>query len=191
MMKNQENSADDIFHKHVSWLDEWFKYDKQDILHFTTHDQQVIFDELSTHWKEPGILARLNVLQERFGTKVIEVIEMVVAENIRREWAEIARKKNSHTIDDLIRLLWEPLREQGFEFSMEKQDNGVQMRCTRCPHVDLGKELDETKWLYHLVCQGDPYIVEGFNPNMGFRRTKTLMEGHECCDHFYFMKDAR
>lgn len=41
----------------------------------------------------------------------------------------------------------------------------------------------------YIFCAGDPYIVEGFNPKMGFKRTKTLTLGDDCCDHFYYYKD--
>ena len=115
-MNDQGNTANDAFHEHVFWLDEWFTHDKDDILHFTGQDQRTIFDELTQlGWKEPDVIAQLDALQERFGARLIEVIAMVVAENTRRDWAEIARRETSHTIDDLIRLLWEPGREKGCE----------------------------------------------------------------------------
>ncbi|MFW9789019.1 MAG: L-2-amino-thiazoline-4-carboxylic acid hydrolase, partial [Candidatus Thorarchaeota archaeon] len=37
-------------------------------------------------------------------------------------------------------------------------------------------------------CNEDEHIVAGFNPSIKFSRTKTLMEGHDCCDHCYVMK---
>ena len=188
-MDHQENVTDDTFHTHFFWVAERFTHDKGDTLAFSHQNQRTIFDELTKlGWKEPDITAQLDALHEQFGVKLIEVIETVVAENTRRDWVEIARRETSHTIDDLTRLLWEPGRERGWEFTMKTQENGVQMHCTYCPFAELGEKINGTKWLYHFVCRGDPYIVEGFNPNMEFRRAQTLMEGHECCDHFYFMK---
>jgi hypothetical protein len=189
-MNDQENAADDAFFTHVFWLDGWFAYDQDDILHFADQGQRMIFDALTAlDWKEPVVIAQLDALHERFGARLLKVIELVMAENTRRDWAEIARRETSHMIDDLIRLLWEPGRGKGFEYTVEAREDGVQMHCTYCPYAELGKRINGTKWLYHLLCGADPYIVEGFNPAMGFRRTKMLMEGHECCDHFYFMKE--
>jgi hypothetical protein len=117
-MNDQENATNDAFYAHVFWLDEWFTPDKHDILHFADQNQHAIFDELTIlHWQGSDVIAQLNALQERLGAKVIEVIEMVVAENARRDWTEIARRETSHTIDDLIRLLWEPGRERGCEYT--------------------------------------------------------------------------
>ncbi len=85
--------------------------------------------------------------------------------------------------------MWEPLRLKGFEFTYENKDNGVQFKCVKCPIYELAKEIGATDWLYHHTCSADPFIVEGFNPKIGFKRKKTLMQGDECCDHFYFIKD--
>ena len=189
-MKNNETSIDEKFYKQLFWLENWFLKEKKNILPLVDKEQEMIFDELSNNWKNGNIISLLDKLAKKFGKKkVIVIIEMVVAENIRREWSEIARSEKSNTVDDLVRILLEPLQNgHDFEFTLEKKDNGIQMHCTKCTHVDLAKELNNTEWLYHLICSGDLYIVEGFNPKMGFQRTKTLMEGYECCNHFYFMK---
>ena len=190
-MNTQETPVYERFHQQLFWLDGWFQEKKKAILPLINQEQETIFDTLSQQWKQRDVIALLNALAEQFGKeKVVEIVEMVVAENARAEWAEIAREEGSNTIDDLVRILLEPLRDgQGFEFTLEERDGGVQMHCTQCSHVELAKEVDGREWLYYLVCGGDPYIVEGFNPKMGFQRTKTLMEGHDCCNHFYFMKD--
>jgi len=98
---------------------------------------------------------------------------------------EIAQREKSCTIDDLIRILWEPLKARGFEFSIEQKGKGIQFRCTKCAHHDLAREINGTDWMFYLKCASDPYIVEGFNPKIVFHRTKTLMQGHDCCDHYY------
>ncbi|MBN1430182.1 MAG: L-2-amino-thiazoline-4-carboxylic acid hydrolase [Anaerolineae bacterium] len=185
------NEQDDtLLQSHIRWLSDWFAPDKRDVLCFTDQEQRALFDELATlDWRRSGIIAQLDALQERLGPIVVDVIEAVVAQSSRRVWTEVAQQETSKTIDDLIRVLWEPGRGRLFDYTVEIRDDGVQMRCTRCFYADLGKPIGGTKWFYHLLCMGDPDIVEGFNPKMGFRRTKTLMEGHDCCDHFYFMKE--
>ena len=133
--------------------------------------------------------ALLNVLKERFGSDVINVVARMVAERAQKEWAEISLKSQNNTIDDLIQLLWEPLRASGYEFTIDHRHDGVQVRCSVCPIYNMARELGIVEWGYHFHCAKDPQVVEGFNPKIGFRRTKTLMEGYDCCDHFYYMKD--
>jgi predicted ArsR family transcriptional regulator len=131
----------------------------------------------------------LNGLRARFGDQAVDVINDLVAHDVREGWKGVAERNGSNTIEDMIRLLWEPLRAQGFEYTYEKTVEGFQMRCTHCPIADLAKELDAKDWLYAIHCATDPHMVAGFNPKMGFRRTKTLLEGDDYCDHFYFYRE--
>jgi predicted ArsR family transcriptional regulator len=133
-------------------------------------------------------IALLNAFKKRYGSEVFDIIEKANGEATRKAYTKNTEGNNKHSIEDLITMLWEPLRKQGLEFSMEHVDNGIQMKCTKCPVADLYKQVGGTEWGYHLYCAADKHIVEAFNPNIGFRRSKTLMEGHECCDHFYFWK---
>ena len=88
-----------------------------------------------------------------------------------------------------IKLLWEPLKNEGFQYEIiGKTETGVQLKCTYCPIVDLVKYCGITKEALQMFCQNDFYITEGFNSKIVLKRTKTLMEEHDCCDHFYYMK---
>jgi len=131
----------------------------------------------------------LDRMKKRFGSEVYDVVEEMVADRTRAKWSGIAQGEESNTVDDLIRLLWEPLKIRGFEFTIERQDDGIQVYCTKCALCDYANEINGTEWMFHIKCGSDPYIVEGFNPKIKFRRTKTLMEGHDCCDHYYGYKD--
>ncbi len=95
--------------------------------------------------------------------------------------------KNS--IDDLVNVLWEPLREKGYAFTLEKTEPGVQVNCTACPFATMYRSLGGAEWGYALYCAVDEDLTKAFNPEIGFKRTKTLMEGHSNCDHFYFMRE--
>jgi hypothetical protein len=53
---------------------------------------------------------------------------------------------------------------------------------TRCGYADMYRELGMEDLGYHLSCARDFAMVEGFNPKMRLERTKTLMEGADCCD---------
>jgi len=37
------------------------------------------------------------------------------------------------------------------------------------------------------ICEADGPIAAAFNPRIRFQRTKTLMEGNDCCDHVYYI----
>lgn len=140
-------------------------------------------------WHNLEKVALLAALRNRFGNGVVTVLGEVIAERAQRYGSMIARREGVSSIEDLLRLLWEPERANGLEYTVERGPDGVQILCTRCPVYDLAREIDAQEWMYHLVCAADPHIASGFNPKIGFRRTTTLMEGHDRCDHFYFMKE--
>jgi predicted ArsR family transcriptional regulator len=132
----------------------------------------------------------LDSLKQRFGPDVAGIVDNVMAESTRREWAGIAHQARSNTLDDLISRLWSPeVRSRGYEFTIERSERGVMVVCTRCPVHDLARELGSTEWVNHLVCKNDRYIVEGFNPKLSFRHIKSLMEGQDCCQQLYSEND--
>jgi hypothetical protein len=96
--------------------------------------------------------------------------------------------ENYSWLDKFIELLWGPLIEQGFEYSFSKKENSTVFNVTRCPVYEQAKELGAEEWMFRLFCMTDGPSAEGFNPRVKFTRTKTLMQGHSCCDHTYTVK---
>ena len=131
----------------------------------------------------------LNTLKVEFGSRVVDEVDFVVRKDTIAQWQDIANSEGDNGINNLIDILWEQMcKSAGFKFTVEKLEKGTQIKVSYCPLVDTAKELKATDWGYHFYCLSDYAIVEGFNSNIGFRRTKTLMEDCDCCDHFYFMK---
>jgi hypothetical protein len=54
--------------------------------------------------------------------------------------------------------------------------------------ADTFKAIEKVDLGVQFFCNEDAFIVEGYNPAIKFHRTKTLMEGDDCCDHRYTMK---
>lgn len=148
--------------------------------------QQRVMEAHLHHTQEK--VALLRALKARFGDEVSEVVAHTASQRAFQAWRTLGEQHGQRTAEELVRLLWEPLRAKGFVFEVEPGPDGVQLRCTRCPIADLAHTLEDTEWLYHLACGIDAAIAEGFNPALGLRRTRTLMEGHDCCDHVYFMR---
>jgi predicted ArsR family transcriptional regulator len=132
----------------------------------------------------------LESLRRRFGEKeVFDVVDKTVKERKLREWKKIAQNSKGNTLEDLVRALWpSKQRKRGYEFTIDRSEGKTQVLCTKCPVHEMARELGAVEWVNHLVCKGDPYIVEGFNPKLGFQHVKSLMEGQNCCQQLYFEK---
>jgi len=131
----------------------------------------------------------LKLMKDRFGEEAYDVIVEANRERVKEAWRIKAEEHGDNSIESLIKLLWEPLPKEEFNYTMEKTDTGVQMICTKCPGAEKALRLGVGEQNYYLFCKNDWFIAEGFNPNIGFTMTKTLMRGDDCCNHFYYYKD--
>jgi predicted ArsR family transcriptional regulator len=134
------------------------------------------------------------VMVEHFGEEAEQVIRDFLDKGTR-EWAAGAAEADrqagrANDIQGLIDFLWEPLREEGFEFTCEQRNQGYQMHVTKCPVAEIAHKFNLEKWGFIFYCCGDEAIAEGYNPKIAFKRTETLMAGDAYCDHFYGYREA-
>ncbi len=54
-----------------------------------------------------------------------------------------------------------------------------------CGYVEIYEKLGVKKLGCTLSCIRDFYFLEGFNPKITLKRTKTIMEGGNYCDFRY------
>ena len=137
----------------------------------------------------------LKIMKKYFGEKAYEVYAKHVGENVRSTWKKKSEAIGDNSLEAFITYLWEPLQGQGYEYTMKKTQSGFQFSCTKCPAYERAKssknkDFDLTMRFY-LACEMDAYMAEGWNPNIGFKRTKTLMQGDDCCNHYYYYRDKR
>jgi len=130
-----------------------------------------------------------NALKEEFGPQVTDVIRQANSREVCKTFSSLARQSGSNSIQDLVNVLWEPLRSKGYEFTVEQTGDGVQMHCLACPFAAMYRAMGGAEWGYALYCAADEDLVQAINPAIGFKRSQTLMEGHPCCDHFYFNRE--
>ena len=136
---------------------------------------KVICSEL----KQTGSIIR--ALEKRFGMEVRDL-----GADTLKKWDQVSKKYKNRSINDLIGELWTPMLDEGFAFTQETRENGVQMVCTKCPYASCAKEINEQETGYLIYCTRYYYITKGFNQNIGFKRTRTLMQGDPYCNHFYY-----
>ena len=130
----------------------------------------------------------LESLKNEHGLRVAEITSELMSQEEQIRWCAVAKQEQDHSIEQFIRLVWEPLIPLGFKFTTEKRADGTQLHCTACPIHELSKVIGGAEWLTLLECNKDLHNVQGFNPKIGFTRTKTLIKGDSHCNHFYYEK---
>jgi len=73
-----------------------------------------------------------------------------------------------------------------FEF-VEDTEKAAEIKVTECLWAKTFREANAADIGYAAVCHGDFAYAPAFNPKMKMIRTKTLMRGHDCCNHRYVM----
>jgi predicted ArsR family transcriptional regulator len=147
-----------------------------------------IVTAFKSEWGKRDTPALLKDLDARYGEAAGEAVEEYIRRNILLDWPEVG-KKAAHEgteIEDFIRILWGPLPEQGFGFSVSRAADRVTFCVTKCPIHALAQQTGMHEWLYRLACSTDFHTAGAFSARIGFERTKTLMQGHDCCNHQYF-----
>ncbi|MFW9849802.1 MAG: L-2-amino-thiazoline-4-carboxylic acid hydrolase [Candidatus Thorarchaeota archaeon] len=124
-----------------------------------------------------------------YGREADQIVLEIIAEETQYAWSELARERGSNSIDDLLDTLWKSFGSVGGEFTVSREGGIVQIHATKCPMADTYKKLGKQEFGLMFHCSTDPHIVEGFNENMNFEISKTLMAGDDCCNHCYSMKE--
>jgi hypothetical protein len=137
-------------------------------------------------------LLALMALEKEHGAIIRELADEHSKKRWTGFWKKLGEEVKTNDIDTLIDLLWHGYcKKDGFKYTVQQKGEVTQMHCTYCPLVEIYKKHNALDWGYHLMCKTDHYITEGFNGNILFKRTKTLMQGDDCCDHSYRIKPRK
>ena len=66
---------------------------------------------------------------------------------------------------------------------VEDTDEALEVRVTECLWAKTFREGDASDIGYATLCHPDYAHCHGFNPKIRMIRTKTLMQGDDCCNH--------
>lgn len=68
---------------------------------------------------------------------------------------------------------------------VEDTENVLEIKMKECLTAVVFREEGAAEIGYATVCFADFALPEGFNPKIKLVRDKTLMQGHDCCNHRY------
>lgn len=82
-----------------------------------------------------------------------------------------------------------PIYKKALTFDIvEDNDKVFEMKVTECLTHATFKASEACDIGHACICYGDYAWAEGFNPKIKLIRNKTLMQGHDCCNHKYIME---
>jgi len=79
-------------------------------------------------------------------------------------------------------------RAMSYEF-VEETKNSFEIKVSRCLWAETFRQANAAELGYITICHADYPMTTAFNPKIKMIRSKTLMQGHDCCNHHYVMED--
>ncbi len=130
----------------------------------------------------------LAALEEKLGEEVSEIMLAHREKENLKTWKQIGSSVKENNVQGLLDSLWKGCSDIGMEFTYKRIGKETHMNVSHCPLAEMAIEIDKADWGFKCYCMDDEAIVKGFNSEIEFRRSKTLMEGDDCCDHIYIEK---
>lgn len=179
----------DVFPEFFPWFEGMFRRPIPETFDRSS-EEYLIVKRLTDEWGRKDTASLLRGLTDQYGKKACEAVEKLLEHHIVSDWEQIGKKESSpgSEMDDFIRVLWEPLKNSGFVFTVSGDDKRKEFCVTRCPMYELAEKTGLHDWIYTFACATDYFSTRGFSGNLGFSRTKTLVTGDGCCDHTYFYR---
>jgi hypothetical protein len=138
-------------------------------------------------YKSEGIPLLQNLAQRLRGSDFIEILKAVTNE-MAIEWGrEAARMSPKNDFAAFIsgnkQRFSSPFWSHVLTYTIvEDTEKVFEKKYTECLFAKTFREANASDIGYATQCHGDFGFVEGFNPKIRLTRTKTLMQGDDCCD---------
>ncbi len=112
-------------------------------------------------------------------------------EMLKRAKDDINLAKEPNTEAKSVKDFGDPIFESDYynhclDFeALEYSDHVLEIKVANCLWAKTFNNKNAGNIGYASVCHGDFSGAKAFNPKLRMERTKTLMQGHDCCNHRY------
>jgi len=124
--------------------------------------------------------------------RTVEMLKAYAAESAAAAAANLAKRLGANDIE-AARKYFDPANPNfagAMTFTVpESTDRAFRLHVTECLWAKTFIDAKAGDLGYAAVCFGDYPSARAFNPRLELVRTKTLMQGDDCCDHRYVLKD--
>lgn len=137
---------------------------------------------------EARIVAPLvDRLGEEFGReRVVELAAEVIVEVAQSQGAVLAEMMGGNSLEHFAKSMANWTKGGALEIDVvEQTDTVFAFNVTRCRYAEMYRELGLAELGAALSCNRDGTMVEGFNSDVTFTRTQTIMNGATHCDFSY------
>ena len=115
----------------------------------------------------------------------IETLKKARSELSKQEGQNLAKSLGKNDMASLVAFLKDNVLSNNAytDEIVEETDQAFAANTTECLYAKTFREADAADIGYAAICHGDYAFTHAFNPKMKYTRTKTLMQGDDCCNH--------
>ena len=134
----------------------------------------------------------MNVLAEKIGRdKFITMLKEASAEATAAEGKQLASSLPKNGLAEYVSILKKPdyFWKHALTFEIvEDTPTTFEGKVTECIWAKTFRDFKAPDIGYAMICHPDFAMASAYNPKLKLTRTKTLMQGHDCCNHRYVME---
>jgi len=152
-------------------------------------DSLMSFKEVLEFAFRDNFIPVLRNLEKSLGNdKFFEMLKQASSEKgalQAREWAETVPKNDLATFTSVFKNPYRFWTHTCAYDILQYSDKTVEVKYTECLWADVFRDAGAADIGYAAFCHGDFAVAGSCNPKIRLIRTKTLMEGNDCCNHRY------
>ena len=145
------------------------------------------FQEVYQFAYQGGYIPTMKKMAEKMGKeKFLELLKESAADAAADMMAGMAKNfpKRDLAAFSLSMKNPDPIFRHALTFEIVEDLAAVfEVKITECLWAKTFREADAADIGYAAICHGDFAMAKAFNPKLRMIRTKTLMEGHDHCNH--------
>lgn len=129
---------------------------------------------------------------EEFGEeRTVKIVEPVIKSLARESGAQFAKMVGGNSLEHFAKGMSVWGKDDALvQEIIEQDETRLSLNVTRCRYAEMYKEIGIPELGFLLSCSRDFAMVEGFNPKIKLSRTKTIMEGEDCCDFRFHLLES-
>lgn len=143
-----------------------------------------------------GMVEMAKEMERELGReKMLEIVGRASDRSAIESFKKQLKGRNPIESFDDFALLSEALAvsllySQATTMSMErKTENSIAFNVTECLWAKTFKDMNEEELGYFICCRPDFAMAEACHQKLRLQRTKTLMQGDDCCNHIWSWED--
>ena len=132
--------------------------------------------------KHTSLIFACRTIGDRFGEEAVDAVAEQHMANIRKAFAEKAKQMGRNDLAAFASQMGGHPDTHDSE-TIRSDSNVFEVKITRCAHAEIFAEYNAQDVGLKFMCAGDEAMIQGFNPKIRMIRSKTLMQGDDCCNH--------